>query len=137
MKKFLVFAVLAGLLIVGCDLFPNFSIDDILGEWDFSDRVIKGKAATDVHLSVLGEDIFDLGWNTSENSYWIGCDGSMEKNVFTGTYDAWDGNLVGDTQIEEDTTIKITFTLNDDKLTAKFEGSGLLDGVTLTEGVKQ
>jgi hypothetical protein len=60
----------------------------------------------------------------------------MEKNVFTGTYDAWDGNLVGDSQIADDASIVITFTLKDEKLTAKFEGDGLLDGVTLTEGVK-
>jgi len=133
----MVFVVLASLLIASCDLFPNFTIDDILGEWDFSDRVIKGKSATNVHLSVLSEDTFDLGWDTNENSYWIGCNGTMEKNVFTGTYDAWDGKLVDDTQIADDASIVITFTLKDEKLTAKFEGDGLLDGVTLTEGVKQ
>ncbi len=137
MKKLVIFAVLIGLILTGCDLFPSFSINDILGEWDFSDRTIKGKAATAIHLGILGEDIFDLGWDTSENDYWIGCNGAMKNNVFTGTYDAWDGNLVGDSQIEDDANIKITFTLNDDKLTATFEGSGLLDGVTLTEGVKQ
>ena len=61
----------------------------------------------------------------------------MKNKVFRGTYDAGDGKLVGDSQIVDDANIKITFTLNDDKLTATFEGSGLLDGVTLTEGVKQ
>ncbi|MEL7556084.1 MAG: hypothetical protein AAGU26_07900 [bacterium] len=137
MKKFLIFAMSIGLMLAGCDLFPSFTINDILGEWDFSDRTIKGKAATDIHLSILDENTFDLGWDTSENDYLIACDGAMKNNVFTGTYDAWDGKLVGDSQIVDDANIKITFTLNDDKLTATFEGSGLLDGVTLTEDVKQ
>jgi hypothetical protein len=137
MKKFLVFAVVVGLLITSCDLFPNISYDDIKGEWDFPDRTIQGKAATDVHLSVLDTEAwFDLGWNTSENSYWISCEGTMNKNVFTGTYDAWDNAPNPSIQIDDGSAIVITFSLIDDLLIAEFEGEGLLDGVTLSEGVK-
>jgi len=137
MKKILALTMLASLLIVGCDLFPNITYNDIKGEWDFSDRTIKGKAATNVHLSVLeNEAWFDLGWDTSENSYWISCEGTMDKNVFTGTYDAWDNAPDPSIQIEDGSAIVITFSLIDDLLTAEFEGEGLLDGVILTEGVK-
>jgi hypothetical protein len=137
MKKLLALVMLAGIFIVGCDLFTNISYDDIKGEWDFSDRIIDGKAATNVHLSVLDtEGWFDLGWDTSENDYWISCEGTMNKNVFTGTYAAWDNAPDPSIQIEDGSAILITFSLKDNLLTAKFEGEGLLDGITLTEGVK-
>lgn len=32
MKKFLIFAMSIGLMLAGCDLFPSFTINDILGE---------------------------------------------------------------------------------------------------------
>ena len=100
LKKFITISLLAALLVAGCDLFAPFSIDDALGEWDFSDTTISGKAATSIHLSVMSNgQMLDMRWDTSENGYLFACDGTLSKNVFTGTYTGWDSMLPGDTQI--------------------------------------
>ena len=132
MKKLAFFAFLTVIAFTGCDLFSNFTFSDIEGDWEFSDRTINSEAATNVQLAVLSEESFDLGWDTADNGYWFWCDdGSMEGNVFTGVYSGNDDNG----SIDVDEPIKITFSLKDGKLTAKFAGSGTLDGVELTEGV--
>ena len=131
MKKLAFFAFLTVIAFAGCDLFSNFTFSDIEGDWEFSDRTINNEAATNIRLAVLSEESFDLGWDTADNGYWFWCDGSMEGNVFTGVYSGNDDNG----SIDVDEPIKITFSLKDGKLTAKFAGSGTLDGVELTEGV--
>lgn len=71
MKKLMLVAFVAVLLFAGCDLFSNFEFSDIEGDWKFSDRTIKSEAATNVHLAVMSEESFDLGWDTAGNSYWF------------------------------------------------------------------
>jgi hypothetical protein len=133
-KKVLIGILLVGLLVAGCDLFPSLKIEDIKGEWKFSDRTIKGEAATDVSLSILNEEQFDLGWATVNGHYHFAVDGTLEKNIFTGTYSGWN-SVAG--QIDDTVAISITLTLESDRLTASFEGSGTLDGLELSEGIKQ
>jgi len=135
-KRCIGIALLLALLVVGCNLGTGLTFDDIKGEWDFADRVIKSENATGVHLSVMDGPMFDLGWNTADNSYWFACNGTMDGNVFTGTYSGWDGNLPsGETEIDTNEPITVTFSLSaEGNLTAVFSGTGTLDGVTLTEG---
>lgn len=134
-KNFVIISLLAALLVTGCDLFAPFSIDDALGEWDFADKTINGKAATNIHLSVMSNgQMLDIRWDTSENGYLFACDGTLDKNVFTGTYTGWDSMLVGDTEIATDVPIVVTFSMNAGKISASFAGSGILNGVTVTDG---
>ena len=135
MKKLILVAFLAVVVCAGCDLFSNFEFSDIEGDWEFSDRTINSEDAIYVRLAVLSEESFDLGWDTTEHSYWFYCKGSMGGNVFTGKYSGTDFNTETTTDTDTDEPIKITFSLNEGKLTAKFAGSGTLDGVELTEGV--
>ena len=135
-KNFVVIPLLAALLIAGCDLFAPFSIDAALGEWDFPDRTISGKAATSVHLSVMSNgQMLDMRWDTSENGYLFACDGAMNKNVFTGTYIGWDSMLpLGDNEIVSGAAITATLSMSGGKISISFSGSGPLNGVTVTEG---
>ena len=82
-KNFVIISLLAALLVTGCDLFAPFSIDDALGEWDFADKTINGKAATNIHLSVMSNgQMLDIRWDTSENGYLFACDGTLDKKCF-------------------------------------------------------
>ncbi len=110
-----------------------FALNDALGEWEVASGTIKGVAATSIHLSVMSDgQMYDAGWDTADNHYWLHCDGSTAKNVFTGIYD---GNDDGG-QIADDQQITITLSLKNGKLSAKFTGAGPLDGVTFTDLTK-
>ncbi len=135
-KKLILVSLCAALLMAGCDLFTSFSIDEALGEWDFVDRSIGGKAATGVHMSVMADGTMaDVRWDTSENGYLFACDGTLDGKNFTGTYTGWDSMLLGDNEIVTDAAISISYSLSGGKLSASFSGSGPLNGLVLTGGV--
>ncbi len=61
MKRFLVFGlVVAAALLVGCpvnqnpsnNINTNITVEDVIGEWDFSNVTIDGKLYNNVHVSI-------------------------------------------------------------------------------------
>jgi hypothetical protein len=133
-RKFLVLILLAGFLVAGCDLFSSLSFGDIEGTWVFSDRTLKGQSASNIRLSILNDEQFDLNWDTVNGHYSYAIDGTLDKNVFSGSYSGWN-SILG--QIDNAQAIEITLSLKNERLIAKFNGAGTLDGLELSEGVKQ
>ncbi|MGB9685448.1 MAG: hypothetical protein ACPLYX_03000 [Rectinema subterraneum] len=139
MRKVVLFVGLTALLVLaGCELFPNVNLtwDDIKGEWDFPDTTFNNSLITAIHLSLLGpfegeqQYHIDLSWNNFSNFYYGG--GSIDKNVFTGTY-----SVRGDTSDPPvEYAITVTFSLDTSKLKAVFSGQGPLNGLILEHGTK-
>lgn len=136
MKKMIVAGILVALVFGGCNLFPSITFDDIKGEWDFPATVFNNETISSIHLSLMdpnpgsGAYKVDLSWNDFNNFYYG--DGTMNGNVFTGTY--YVGGDLADPPTQY--SITITFSLNDNKLKAIFKGQGPLDGLILEHGVK-
>lgn len=128
MKRFVLFGFLAVLLVAGCELFPNITWEDIKGEWDFPDTTFNDSTIKSIHLSLMdpgeGESEYriDLSWENGDNYLLHYGEGSMDKNVFSGTY-----NLGGDYTDSTTYSVTVTFTLNNDQLKAVFTGTGPLN----------
>ncbi|SLM17605.1 conserved hypothetical protein [uncultured spirochete] len=135
MKRFVLFGFLAVLLVAGCELFPNITWEDIKGEWDFPDTTFNDSTIKSIHLSLMdpgeGESEYriDLSWENGDNYLLHYGEGSMDKNVFSGTY-----NLGGDYTDSTTYSVTVTFTLNNDQLKAVFTGTGPLNGLVLEHG---
>jgi len=132
MKRFVLFGVLAVLLVAGGELFPNITWEDIKGEWDFPDTTFNDSTIKSIHLSLMdpgeGESEYriDLSWNDGDNFYYGG--GTISNNVFTGHYQ------VGGSDSTDEYSITVTFSLKDDQLKAVFSGEGPLNGLVLEHG---
>ncbi|PKL06642.1 MAG: hypothetical protein CVV53_03250 [Spirochaetae bacterium HGW-Spirochaetae-9] len=134
MKKLMLIALLAVVLLAGCELVPKLTFDDVKGEWIFpSITDIKGTDVKDTGLSVMGDSeaavMLDIRWTTVDtDTYFLYmADGSFEGTTFTGTY-----CLSG---FEETVyEIVVEFSSEDDTITAEFNGEGALNGLIFTDG---
>ena len=145
MKRFLWLGLLVvAIFLVGCPINPpdtentNITIDDIKGEWDFSNVKINGKVYNPVHVFI------EKGAHGTESQYhnrvditigdssYYWSDGDFDDNVYKGeyTYGVKDdqGNIH---QYDEPQDIEITFSLIDGKLRMQVQADGLLGSFTI------
>ena len=147
MKKFLIFAMSIGLMLAGCDFFPNIAIDDLEGTQVFGSKIIKEYSADNVTLFIIKSDdtslIVDLWWHVADSEaeagyveYQYTCSGTISKNIFkANTYDSY-GTAYNNVTTTHG-AIEVEFSMKDDKVIAKFSGDGPLNGVTISDGIKQ
>ena len=145
MKRFLWLGLLVvAIFLVGCPINPpdtentNITIEDIKGEWDFSNVKINGKVYNPVHVFI------EKGAHGTESQYhnrvditigdssYYWSDGDFDDNVYKGeyTYGVKDdqGNIH---QYDEPQDIEITFSLIDGKLRMQVQADGLLGSFTI------
>ena len=132
MKKFLILGVLLSLFFMGCDFSHDDITSDIKGTWNFPNQTINEEYSTGIRLEIVDVEHFDLWWSVGATNNHYNFQGFMAENVFTGTYD----NMNDSNDPVADQSISITFTIENNTLTAEFDGLDPLDGVTLTGGTK-
>ena len=144
MNRFLWLGLLVvAIFLVGCPINPpdtentNITIEDIEGEWDFSNVKINGQVYNPVHVSILpaahGDSPYQNGVDiTIGDSSYYWSDGDFDDNVYRGeyTYGVKDdqGNIH---QYDEPQDIEITFSLIDGKLKMKVQAGNPLGSFTI------
>ncbi len=143
MKRFLWLGLLVvAIFLVGCPINPpdtentNITIEDIEGEWDFSNVKIGTETYDSVHVSILpaahGDSPYQNGVDITIGDYFIMSDGNFSDNVYTGKYEYKEsGNLIG-TNLD----ITITFSLIDGKLKMQVEAGDPFGSFTIEGGKK-
>jgi len=143
MKRFLWLGLLVvAIFLVGCPINPpdtentNITIEDIEGEWDFSNVKIGTETYDSVHVSILpaahGDSPYQNGVDITIGDYFIMSDGNFSDNVYTGKYEYKEsGNLIG-TNLD----ITITFSLIDGKLKMQVEAGDPFGPFTIEGGEK-
>jgi len=146
MKKLLVFAILVSLLLAGCDLLTNFSIDDLAGTWFFGTQTVDSKQVDNLTAYIGGVEgayFMDLWWTVpsgiDDPSYYEFnhyLNGTVDGNILTGTYDINTNDTTDTTYNDEDAEydIVVTFTMDGEKLTISTTGTGPLAGKTFVNG---
>ncbi len=129
--------MVAATLLVGCPINQNpsnITVEDVLGEWDFSNVTIDGQLYNNVHVSILPaphdpESSYKNGVDLHIGDYFYMSDGDFSGNVYTGKYQYKEAN--GSDWLNEPQDIKITFSLIDEKLQAKVEAGDPLGNFTI------
>ena len=123
MNRFLWLGLLVvAIFLVGCPINPpdtentNITIEDIEGEWDFSNVKIGTETYDSVHVSILpaahGDSPYQNGVDITIGDYFIMSDGNFSGNVYEGIY----GYKESEGWIETGLEITVTFSLIDGKL---------------------
>jgi len=126
------------IFLVGCPINPpdtentNITIEDIEGEWDFSNVKINGKDYNPVHVSILPEahvegSQYQNGVDITIGHYFIMSDGNFSGNVYTGEYEYREGDSSPVTGL----SIKITFSLIGTKLKMQVEAGDPFGSFTI------
>jgi hypothetical protein len=110
----------------------NITIEDIEGEWDFSNVTINGKDYNPVHVSILPEahvegSQYHNGVDIRIGDVFIMSDGDFSDNVYIGKYEYIEGESLPVT----DLSVKITFSLIDGKLKMQVEADDPLGSFTI------
>jgi len=109
----------------------NITIEDIEGEWDFSNVTINGKDYNPVHVSILpaahGDSPYQNGVDITIGDYFIMSDGDFSDNVYTGEYEYREGDSSPVTGL----SIKITFSLIGTKLKMQVEAGDPFGSFTI------
>ncbi len=115
----------------------NITIEDIEGEWDFSNVTINGKDYNPVHVSILPEahvegSQYQNGVDITIGDYFIMSDGNFSGNVYEGIY----GYKESEGWIETGLEITVTFSLIDGKLKMKVQAGNPFGSFTIEGGKK-
>jgi len=143
MKRFLWLGLLVvAIFLVGCPINPpdtentNITIEDIEGEWDFSNVKIGTETYDSVHVSILpaahGDSPYQNGVDITIGDYFIMSDGNFSDNVYTGIY----GYKESEGWIETGLEITVTFSLIDGKLKMKVQAGNPFGSFTIEGGKK-
>lgn len=144
MKKLIFVALLAVVMLAGCDLAADLTIDDIAGTWNFGSRTIKGNAVDNVTVFVIKIDdstlAVDFWWTVPDGEssyleYEHTSSGTLSGSIFSASrYDSYGSGYSYATTTHG--AIEVNFSLGEDKLSAAFSGDGPLDGIELSGGVR-
>ncbi|MEN6382218.1 MAG: hypothetical protein ABFC86_02995 [Rectinema sp.] len=143
MNRFLWLGLLVvAIFLVGCPINPpdtentNITIEDIEGEWDFSNVKIGTETYDSVHVSILpaahGDSPYQNGVDITIGDYFIMSDGNFSDNVYTGIY----GYKESEGWIETGLEITVTFSLIDGKLKMKVQAGNPFGSFTIEGGKK-
>ena len=143
MNRFLWLGLLVvAIFLVGCPINPpdtentNITIEDIEGEWDFSNVKIGTETYDSVHVSILpaahGDSPYQNGVDITIGDYFIMSDGNFSGNVYEGIY----GYKESEGWIETGLEITVTFSLIDGKLQMKVQAGNPFGSFTIEGGKK-
>jgi len=141
MRRFFLLGLLVtAALLVGCPVNQNpsnITVEDVLGEWDFSNVTIKNKTYDNVHVSILPaphdpESSYKNGVDLHIGDCFYMSDGDFSGNVYTGKYQYKE--TIDSDWIDEAKNIIVTFSLIDDKLQIQIKADDPLGSFTIQGG---